>query len=166
MRFWAEVEDFFENGIEDLDSGKSTVAKTAAKKERKPVKCPTCFHIHDALPACPSCGHVYSRSVEVLHVEGALAEVKGKSKKPVPTTEHRAAFYAQLQFIAQQKNWKQGAAACQFREKFGEWPSVQEKALPPMEPSQEVLGWMMRSQDSGACSVIGADIIIYNTYRY
>jgi len=144
MRFWAEVEDFFENGIQELDDGKPKAAKPAPKKEKKPVKCPTCFQVHNPLPACPSCGHVYLKSKELLQVAGTLEEVTGtKAKKRAPTAEERAAFYAQLKHIAMTKPWKEGAAAWKFKEKFGDWPTAKERMLPPMEPTQEVLNWLL-----------------------
>lgn len=144
MRFWAEVEDFFENGIDELDDGKAKAAKPAAKKDKQPVKCPTCFQVHNPMPACPSCGHVYTKSKELLQVAGTLEEVSGtKMKKRAPTTEERAAFYAQLKHIAMTKPWKDGAAAWKFKEKFGDWPTAQERMLPPVEPTQEVLNWLL-----------------------
>lgn len=151
MRFWSQVEDFFENGIDELDDGKPKEAKPAAeKKETQPVKCPTCFQVHSPLPACPSCGYVYSTSKEILRVAGTLQEVKGaKSKKVAPTAEQRASFYAQLHYIALEKAWKPGAAAWKFREKFGDWPTVHDKAMPAVEPTQEVLNWLLSRRIAG-----------------
>lgn len=144
MRFWAEVNDFFENGLAELDDGKPKESKPSIKAEKQPVKCPACHCVHNPLPACPSCGHVYSKSKELLQVAGTLKEVTGaKSKKRAPTTEERAIFYAQIKHIGIQKGWESGAAAWKFKEKFGDWPSPKERAHPPMVPTQEVLNWML-----------------------
>jgi DNA repair protein RadD len=141
MRFWAEVEDFFENGIEELDDGKPKEAKPAANKEKQPVKCPICFQVHNPMPACPSCGHVYSTTKEILRVAGTLEEVKGgKSKKAPVSDEAKALFYAMLRWVAAEKGWKPGWAKIAYKDKFKEWPK--EQSLPPAEPSQEVLNWV------------------------
>ncbi|CUI09827.1 putative helicase [Janthinobacterium sp. CG23_2] len=144
MRFWAEIQEFFENGLSELDDGKPKEAKPSAQKEKQPVKCPGCHHIHSPLPACPSCGHVYSKSRELLQVAGTLEEVTtSKGKKRIPTMDERAAFYAQLKHVALTKQWQEGAAAWKYKEKFGDWPNASERALTPMEPTQEVLKWLL-----------------------
>lgn len=141
MRFWSEVHHFFENGIDELDGGKPKEAKAPAKKgEKKPVKCPTCFYVHDAAPACPSCGAVYTRSAVIEHVEGVLKEVKGK--KAAVTPEDKKDFYAGLRFIAESKGWNPGWASHKFKDKFGEWPDTATKAMPASEPSAKVQGWL------------------------
>lgn len=141
MRFWPEVQDFFDNGISELDGGKPKEAKSAPKKaEKKPVKCPTCHHIHNPLPACPSCGTVYKKSAVIEQVEGVLQEVKGK--KSAPTADEKKEFYAGLRFIAEAKTWSLGWAAHKFKDKFGEWPDTAMKATPASEPSAKVRGWL------------------------
>lgn len=142
MRFWAEVQDFFENGIDELDDGKPKQSKPAPKKDHQPVKCPSCHHVHDSRPTCPSCGYVYTRTKEVLHVAGELAEVK--AKKAGPTVAEKAAFYGQLRFIADQKGYKPGWAANKYREKFQEWPANSNQA--PVEATAEVINWVKSRQ--------------------
>ena len=133
MRFWSEVQDFFENGIEELDDGKPKEKATASKKERKPVKCPKCFHIHDPQPACPACGHVYTRSSEVQHVEGVVREISGT--KAGLTDEAKREFFAELKFIANERSYKSGWAAAKYREKFNEWPQHStDEAKPASKP--------------------------------
>ena len=141
MRFWTEVQDFFENGIDELDGGKPKEAKAAAKKvEKKPAKCPTCFHVHDAAPACPSCGNLYTRSGVIDQVAGVLKEVKGKAAKVVPTSDEKRKFYGQLRQIAIDRKRNDKWALAKFREKFNEWPARND--VPPMEPTPAVLNWV------------------------
>lgn len=140
MRFWEEVSEFFENGITELDDGKPKVAKPAAKKERKPVKCPTCFHVHDAMPACPACGYLYTRTGETLHVEGSLKEVKGGKKRAAPTPEEMRDFYLQLRSIAVERGFKRGWAANKYKDKFGAWPESTDDA--PRPATDGVLRWV------------------------
>lgn len=76
VRFWAEVEDFFDNGLDELDDGKKKEKKKAEKKpEAEPVKCPTCRHVHKPMPFCPACGHEYPKRLAVQHVPGTLKEI-------------------------------------------------------------------------------------------
>lgn len=142
VRFWAQVQDFFENGIDELDDGKSKESKPATKKESKPAKCPNCFHVHDPRPTCPSCGYVYTKSNEVLHVAGTLAEVK--RGKAGPTDAEKAAFFGQLRYIAMEKAYKPGWASIKYKEKFQEWPADSNQA--PVEATPEVMNWVKSRQ--------------------
>jgi superfamily II DNA or RNA helicase len=138
MRFWSQVQDFFENGISELDDGKPKEVKAAKKADRKPVKCPSCFHVHDPLPACPACGKVYERGAEIQHVEGVLKEVKGG--KAALTTEEKRDFYLQLRAIAVERGYKDGWAANKYKEKFGAWPESTDDA--PRPAIAGVLRWV------------------------
>ena len=91
---------------------------------------------------CPSCGHVYTRSKEVLHVPGTLAEVK--RGRPGPTDGEKAAFFGQLRYIASEKAYKPGWAAIKYKEKFQEWPADSNE--PPVEATPEVLSWVKSRQ--------------------
>lgn len=77
LRFWEDMNDFFENGIHELDMGikKPKEEKKLEKKDKKPVKCPKCFHVHNPMPFCPSCGHKYEKKNEVEVFDGELKEL-------------------------------------------------------------------------------------------
>ncbi len=138
MRFWSEVQHFFEHGIDELDDGKPKEKAVAPKREREPVKCPACFCVHDAQPACPQCGHVYTRSSEILHVAGIVREVK--NVKQGPTAEEKQQFFAQLKFISDEKGYKAGWAANKYREKYSAWP--ENSNTPPIPAGAEVRSWV------------------------
>jgi DNA repair protein RadD len=138
VRFWSDVQEFFEHGIDELDDGKPKESKAAKKKERKPVKCSACHHVHDPLPACPACGHVHELSSEILRVDGVLKEVKGG--KPEPTIEEKHDFHCQLRAIAVERGYKSGWAANKYKEKFGAWPESTDDA--PRPASDGVLRWV------------------------
>jgi superfamily II DNA or RNA helicase len=75
-RFWQDMQDFFENGITELDDGKKKdKPKPKEKAEAEPVTCPTCRHIHKPMPFCPSCGFEYPKRAAVQHVPGTLKEL-------------------------------------------------------------------------------------------
>lgn len=74
-RFFADCEDFFDNGIDGLDDGKPKEKKKAEKAEVEPVKCPSCRALHRPAPFCPVCGHEYPKRAAVQHVPGTLKEL-------------------------------------------------------------------------------------------
>lgn len=75
-RFWADTEEFFDNGLAELDDGKPKAKKKAEKKEEaEPVKCGNCGHLHRPMPFCPNCGHEYPKKAAVQHVPGTLKEL-------------------------------------------------------------------------------------------
>jgi superfamily II DNA/RNA helicase len=75
-RFWADMQEFFELGVTELDDGKKKdKPKAKEKTEPEPVRCPQCRHMHKPAPFCPSCGHEYPRRAAVEHVPGTLKEL-------------------------------------------------------------------------------------------
>lgn len=150
MRFWSQVEHFFENGIDELDDGNTKEAKPATEtKETQPVKCSTCHHVHNPMPACPSCGNVYTKSKEILQVAGTLKEVKG-GKAAEPTIQDRREFFAQLNHIAIEKGRKPGWVSHKYKEKFGSWPGFAYVVV--MVPSPEVLKWVQSRDIAFRCA--------------
>lgn len=77
MRFWSRMNEFFENGIHELDDGTKKIKedKKIEKKEKKPVNCPKCHHVHNPAPFCPSCGHKYEKKNQVEVLAGTLKEI-------------------------------------------------------------------------------------------
>ena len=75
-RFWQDCEEFFDNGLDELDDGKAKKKpKKVERPEAEPVKCPSCGHLHKPMPHCPSCGHVYPKKKSVEHIPGTLKEL-------------------------------------------------------------------------------------------
>ncbi|MDQ1924567.1 DEAD/DEAH box helicase [Massilia pseudoviolaceinigra] len=143
VRFWGAMHEFFENGATELDDGTRKPKPKAMATEKKPRKCPNCFSVHDPAPACPSCGHVYARTNEVLHAEGTLSEVKGgKSKKAAPTPEAKRNFYTELRQFAIDNAKSESWVLANYKDKFKEWPAPGTKGLPPSTPTPETLGWL------------------------
>jgi DNA repair protein RadD len=106
VRFWDEMQDFFETGIVDLDDGKRPEKKPAAPKEKKSAKCPDCHCVHDAAPSCPACGYPYPRKAsQVQHVPGTLKELIAAGDRAVIAKN----IWPQLVALAHEKgkaeNW-------------------------------------------------------------
>jgi DNA repair protein RadD len=76
VRFWQDMQEFFEHGASELDDGKKKEKpKPKEKAEAEPVKCPQCRAVHKPAPFCPACGHEYPRRAAVQHVPGTLKEL-------------------------------------------------------------------------------------------
>src|SRR3990167_4294486 len=109
-RFWNPMWEFFEHGIKDLDNGKKPEKKKAEKREIKPKKCPTCFHIHKPMPSCPECGFLYpKKQSEFVHEIGDLNELIMKQN-----IMNKAEIYAELRWIAEHRGWNPGRLAHSF----------------------------------------------------
>ncbi|UOD31690.1 DEAD/DEAH box helicase [Massilia violaceinigra] len=137
LRFWSAMHDFLEHGASVLDDAERGARAARTPRERMPMRCPACAHVHDALPACPVCGKMHDARTLTQHAEGALHEVAAAAR---PGTAGKADFHAQLLAIAHQRGYAHGWAANKFREKYGAWPD--EPAPAPRAPTAAVLGWV------------------------
>ena len=140
VRFWNEMQDFFENGASELDDGKHKEKKKAKPKEDKPLKCPKCFQLHAPRPTCPYCGYQYPSKV-IEHQDGELKALSGGS---VATTDQKQEIWSQLLYIVRDRGYKEGWAAWTFKARCGVWPLGLNDKL--KEPSQELLRWVVSRQ--------------------
>lgn len=138
LRFWPEMADYFENGLDELDDGKSKPKKKAkAKDASEPVKCPQCSHIHPPRPRCPMCDYEYPRRrSDIRHQAGELTELVGSGVAP---GNERQELFSQLIAIQQEKRRKFTWARCSFKERVGSWPDG--LAPVPTEPTMAVRRW-------------------------
>ena len=141
VRFWDEMHDFFENGASELDDGKRREKKKAEKKEREPVKCPKCKAVHAPAPICPSCGFVYPAYSNVIHEAGELKALAGGAAAPKDVKQD---VYAQLRYVARERNYQSGWVSWKFKEKFKVWP----RGLADIEkpPTPELMNWIRSRQ--------------------
>lgn len=130
-RLGAPMFDFFENGAPPLDMGKRKEKKKAEKREKEPMKCPKCTHVHMPRPMCPMCGHEYPKKSGVTHVAGALSELTGL---PSGSADDRQSFYSQLIAYGAERGWSDGAAAHRYRERYGSWPDGLAKVPEAVSP--------------------------------
>lgn len=136
VRFWSEMQEFFENGALELDDGKRKESKKQEPKEKKPAKCPKCHCVHKPAPICPACGHQYERRSAVVHEAGELSEVAGRSS----TRAEKQVIYSQLLYVARERNYAPGWAAHKYRERTGVWPSGLNEH--PAPPTPDMLNWL------------------------
>lgn len=138
LRFWSQMQDFFENGAHELDDGKPKKASERNVPEREPKKCPTCSFIHDPAPCCPQCGFEYpKRKSQILTVAGDLSEFTGL---PAGSRDDRQAFFSQLLGICFERGYKPGWATARYRDRFASAPIGLESV--PMEPTSKVRSWV------------------------
>ena len=95
---------------------------------------------------CPNCGHNVQKSVSgLIEREGELFEiVPGQRVKPHKRTEFSMAdkrrFFAGLKHYAQERGYKAGWAANQYRRKFKVWPDHSIEHVTPEPPTMMIAG--------------------------
>ncbi len=136
-RFFTQMEEFFENGVHELDNGEKKEKEQVQKevKEKPPAKCPKCFHVHKSSAMCPSCGFMYPPKQAVVHEAGELQEINGGKKLK---TQDKRQLYAELKWLAQKRGWSDGALSHKFRDIAGTWPNAY-KDEPACEASQQTI---------------------------
>ena len=107
------------------------------------LECSQCSGVRTAGEPCPCCGFLPKPPPRyVPFVEGDLGLVNGgRAAKPVYDRETRRQWHGMLTHIEQDRGYKRGWAACNYKEKFHEWPPFHGTDK-PIEPSPEVLSWV------------------------
>jgi superfamily II DNA or RNA helicase len=141
---------------DDLDDGsKADKAKREAKdkKVNEPKKCGKCGAMRQPkLRACPVCGHIPIQTPSVSELDAKLREIthngvpvsiRDKARQDLMLVSDMQLWYSSLLAIRDQRGYKQGWAAVQFMERFGDWPNklgMHDAALE--EPSSAVSSWV------------------------
>ena len=135
------------------DSIKAAYDTAKAASEPNIKLCPEC-HCVQAPRAreCPQCGHVFHAVTPVHETDDELVELgSGRPGNSVRTDDRRLWFAALLSLkqeaLARGKNYKPTWPACQFREKFGEWPPRDWTwSLEPAPPTIEIRNFVRSRQ--------------------
>ena len=132
------MQEFFANGVSELDDGAKKEKGQPKQREVKPRKCPRCHNLHNPRPTCPRCGHEYPvRSVE--HLAGELVELAGTAATPAEKRQ----FFGELRTIAYTRGYSEGWCAHAYRERFGTWPNAFRDA--PRHPvTDDTYRWVQR----------------------
>ena len=106
------------------------------------LECSQCSAIRVAGKPCPACGFMPKRPGEYLHIrDGELARLDRNGSHPdVISPVRRQEWHAMLVHIGQERGYKPGWAAVNFKEKFGTWPP--RVPVTPMRPDPEVSSWI------------------------
>lgn len=146
VRFWPDCEDFFDNGLAELDDGKPKEKKKAEKKpEAEPIKCPNCRHVHKPMPFCPACGHEYPKKQTVQHVPGTLKElIAGGHHRELS----RDLFPQVAGYVMARREGEAARKMAQaiFKDMTGEFARVRWEDVQPIEPSREVVNRIRSAQ--------------------
>jgi DNA repair protein RadD len=120
------------------------------------LDCSQCGALRVGGTPCPACGFLPQRPPRAITIgEGDLGLVKGG--KAAPVQHDRVAWFSMLTAIGQERGYRPGWAAVNYRDKFGNWPPT--RCTTPMEPTPEVRSWVRsrmiayaksRNQDSAA----------------
>jgi DNA repair protein RadD len=144
MRFWNEMSDFFETGYVELDDGKKKEKKKQKSKDKKVVKCPICFHIHESF-VCPSCGHT---PVKNSGIENQSGELKEMNLSAGVSRDIKQDFYSQLLAYAKDRGYADGWISHKYKAKFGVWPKGMK--ADPIQPNQFTMNWIAFSKRKSA----------------
>lgn len=123
-----------------LLAGKDKREATRKEKgEPMPKECGACGILKPPkVSECPACGFTPTRQSDIEPEEGELVEVKHRK----PTMNDKAEFYAQVLWIARERNRSQGWASHTYRDKFKVWPVGDAKKVQPKPPTPEVLAYV------------------------
>jgi len=128
LRFRAEWDLIYENGVDELEDSKEKAKKEPSEKEKKESKCPACSALWPAgSDTCHNCGFVRERRSGIVEKPGRLEELSGAMAK-----ENKQEFWSQLQWYVKHTGKKPGWAAHTYKEKFGVWPrNLHDVEMPP-----------------------------------
>lgn len=144
-RFYGDCEAFFDSGIDELDDGKKREKKKAEKKEAEPMKCPACRALHQPMPVCPACGHVYPKRESIKHVPGTLKEMIAGGDRASLSSR----VWPMVCAYASQKRTGDAArrmALAIYKDMTGMWPSRPFEATVPINPDAEVMNRIRSTQ--------------------
>jgi DNA repair protein RadD len=134
------VTDIHHTHLDDGSPRQSSTVK-GEKEEPKPRECPAC-HVLKApkVHVCPNCGFAPARQPTVETREGELVELKRRGKD----IGDKQSVYSGLLWLANQRGYKKGWAANQYRQAFGVWPARLVER--PEYPSNELRSWVTSQQ--------------------
>ena len=145
MRFWADTESVFENGIQALDMGQldEKPRRELTKKERDQIACSCGCVVSPAATSCPSCGKERRVRSLVEHVPGQMVEIDGTKLNRTTSWDEKQAFIGGLRAYAAKHGYKDGWVAHKYKERFGVWPNDQRlKSQPPTQYGHELSQWL------------------------
>jgi DNA repair protein RadD len=132
---------------EALDDGKPRPKAERKAKEKLPKPCPKCTFLKPPKTlACPACGFVPVPKCDLVSQDGELIELDSRRAAKQSTQEERIIFYGELRNIADQRSYKTGWAAQQYKTKFGSFPPWAWNHRPTCAPSAATLSWVKSRQ--------------------
>ena len=116
------------------------------REERLPWECPVCGRLNDtSVTKCADagCSHDRRRRSAVEYAAGELVAIR-PSKKAEATQSQKQLWYSSLLAVQDQRKYKDGWSANQFKRRFKEFPDGLSRIR--TEPTPEVLNYVKASQ--------------------
>lgn len=155
MRMWADTQDVFANGMQELDDGAhdAVVHKEPTEKEKDAIRCACGYILQPTDDVCPACGKVRRRRNLVEIAPGGMVEIDGTKANRTTDWEAKARFIGELKWWASGCGFAHGWVAHKYREKFGVWPNDPRVHGAPMVPcTWETQQWIKSRQIAWARS--------------
>jgi DNA repair protein RadD len=128
---------------DELDDGEPKRAAIADKAEALPKKCIKCSFLKPPkMLQCPCCGFIPVPQPGAVHRDGELVELDSRRAAMATNQQQRITFYSELRSIAQERSYKNGWAAQQYRTKFGDFPPWEWNDYPTLAPSAVTRSWV------------------------
>ena len=141
-RFFEDQIEFFEQGVEELDTGEldAKVRKEKTQQEKEALACNACGFFFNG-KICPSCGmERRGPSSNVLKLSGEMYELNLQRGNDWKSNSHQV--WEQICWIAiDRKGQNQSAekfAMAQYRNIYGRWPTWSFGSTNPKYPSREL----------------------------
>jgi superfamily II DNA or RNA helicase len=128
---------------EMLDDGSPRRASGQQRPRAEPLpkKCPACTYLKPAgIHVCPSCGFAPERQSKIESRQGELVQMRPPKKPKAPTRQEMQKFYSGLVWYAEDRGYKSGWIANQYKKKFGVWPRGMHMISAP--PDAICRGWV------------------------
>jgi DNA repair protein RadD len=149
-RFWVAMNDFFDNGLDKLDTGeRKPKEKPEFDEEKEARKCPSCGHLHTPRPFCPACGHEYPKKRAVQHTPGTLKEIIATGDA---STMRQMLWPQIVGYVYGADRTGGDLAAMQrraqaiYKEITGDFARARIETTTPRPPSKDVLGKIRANQ--------------------
>jgi superfamily II DNA or RNA helicase len=137
---------------EQLDSGTPDEKNKVERKTPLPKECSKCScMLPKQAGVCQNCGFEAKMVCSIAENDDELVELipgrtAAKAKKRVYTMDEKERFYASLRAYQQQKGYRDGWSANQYRQKFGVWPNSLRSTAPAKLISPDVMLWIRSRQ--------------------
>ena len=117
-------------------------SKPAERESQEPSNtCPCGFVKRQNQPKCPECGWVMMPKIDMEHTPGELHEVQREGLPDANANmDTKQRWYSQLLWMQDQRGYKDGWGARQYKEHFGVWPNQLSKVRTPA--GQAVLNYI------------------------
>ena len=142
LRFRDDWDGLYHDGVTELKEGGEQVKKEPTEREKKESKCPKCLALWTSSDnTCSSCGYARPPRATVSSIAGTMQELQlANEKLRIANTD----FWAEIQYYARSKGYKDGWAYYKYKEKFGAPPNGLITA--PKPPTKKTLDWIKSRQ--------------------